>query len=427
VNTIKVNITEALKKVFDESSDFLIIGLTGRTGSGCSTCAKILAEEKLNLPDAHYSHYVGNEQRKFGIIKKYIDNYWEPFEWLRVTSIITKYILEIDYESFIEFIKKNLGEKNIIENEDFKRFYEEAHLVVKDFNSLPNSVPEDKKQKDIKSYNLYFKYLCNSSLKIKYFLNSISVGLYTKIYQLAGDNIRASGSAVSREFKSDKIFSFANNIDKVIMSAYAVKKNNNESCRIVVDAIRNPYEAIYLKQRFSAFYLISINTDNENRLAHLRNSHKLSEPQIKELDDKEYPDKSNGYERYVSQNIQKCIEIADIHINNPRKDIFANNELRCQLSWYVALMLHAGLVMPTSSESCMQIAYSVKKNSGCISRQVGAVVTDETFAVKAVGWNNTAQGQVPCLLRSSENLLQGMDKEAYSEYEKTDSDLVILP
>jgi dCMP deaminase len=86
----------------------------------------------------------------------------------------------------------------------------------------------------------------------------------------------------------------------------------------------------------------------------------------------------------------------------------------------VALMLHPGLVMPTSVESGMQIAYSVKQNSGCISRQVGAVVTDAGFSVKAVGWNNSAQGQVPCLLRSADDLIQGIDAPAFSSYERTD-------
>ncbi|TOJ01137.1 hypothetical protein CGI47_24990, partial [Vibrio parahaemolyticus] len=57
-----------------------------------------------------------------------------------------------------------------------------------------------------------------------------------------------------------------------------------------------------------------------------------------------------------------------------------------------------------------------------ISRQVGAVVTDNGYSVKAVGWNNTAQGQVPCLLRSAEDLLNGFDESAYSKYEKNDKE-----
>lgn len=70
----------------------------------------------------------------------------------------------------------------------------------------------------------------------------------------------------------------------------------------------------------------------------------------------------------------------------------------------------------------MQIAYNARLNSGCISRQVGAVVANEDYSIKSVGWNNTPQGQVPCILRSATNLLRHEDKSAYSDYENNDVD-----
>lgn len=36
----------------------------------------------------------------------------------------------------------------------------------------------------------------------------------------------------------------------------------------------------------------------------------------------------------------------------------------------------------------MQLAFNVKYNSGCLSRQVGAVVTGNDFSVRSVGWND---------------------------------------
>ncbi|MBL0146080.1 MAG: dCMP deaminase [Chitinophagaceae bacterium] len=48
----------------------------------------------------------------------------------------------------------------------------------------------------------------------------------------------------------------------------------------------------------------------------------------------------------------------------------------------------------------MQIANTAKLNSGCISRKVGAVVTDNAYYVKSVGWNDVAKGHTPCNLRS---------------------------
>lgn len=52
----------------------------------------------------------------------------------------------------------------------------------------------------------------------------------------------------------------------------------------------------------------------------------------------------------------------------------------------------------------MQIAFNTKLNSGCISRQVGAVVTDENFSVKGIGWNEVPHGQIPCSSRDLRDL-----------------------
>lgn len=141
------------------------------------------------------------------------------------------------------------------------------------------------------------------------------------------------------------------------------------------------------------------------------------------MDNKEYPEKLTGEDIYISQNIQKCIEISDIHLNNPDRQKFNNNELSSQLFWYASLILHPGLVTPTSIERGMQLAFSAKLNSGCISRQVGAVVTDKNYSIKAVGWNSTPEGQTPCLLKSASELLDGGKESVYSSYERTDEKL----
>lgn len=85
---------------------------------------------------------------------------------------------------------------------------------------------------------------------------------------------------------------------------------------------------------------------------------------------------------------------------------------------HLALIFQPAIITPTSEERCMQIAYTAKYNSGCISRQVGAIVTDNRYSVKSIGWNNTPEGQTPCLLRNVDDLRNNTDSEAFSEYEK---------
>lgn len=415
----------AIEKIYSEMSEFLVIGLTGRTGSGCSTAAAILSADKLDLPDPGQSHYIGNEQRKYRIVKKYIEKNRTPFKWLQVRTVITSYILRLSYQEFCILLSDVLKiEIYLISQKlsEFKESYDNSHNRIKAFYNMSEDDMFSLNEKKKEGYDVFFNWLPEFSNELKLAISDIQTGCYTNLYQTVGDNIRASGSANKKEFDQDKLFSFPALINMIIKAARYVSKQNNEPCHIVIDAIRNPYEAVYLRDRYSGFYLMSVNTNNINRLKHLMESHKFTSAQIEELDDKEYPKKLSGYNKYVSQNIQKCIELADIHINNPRENQYGHSELRAQLAWYVALMLHPGLVMPTSTESCMQIAYSVKQNSGCISRQVGAVVTDSQYSVKAVGWNNTPQGQVPCLLRSADDLINGFDEAAYSFYEKNDEE-----
>lgn len=185
--------------------------------------------------------------------------------------------------------------------------------------------------------------------------------------------------------------------------------------------MRNPYEILFFRERYSAFYVMSINTDEkfrQNRLISLG----FNKKSILELDDKEYPDKKGLNDAFGMQNIQRCIELSDIHVENPQDPSSQRHRLIEQLVHYLSLMTHPGLVPPTPIERVMQIAYTAKLNSGCLSRQVGAAVTDDQFSLKSIGWNNTGEGQTPCILRNFEDLLKGNDSNAYSYYERCDEE-----
>ncbi|WP_200903163.1 hypothetical protein [Desulfosporosinus acididurans] len=150
------------------------------------------------------------------------------------------------------------------------------------------------------------------------------------------------------------------------------------------------------------------------------NSLDISE--IRNLDDKEYPEKIEGIEQFVSQNIGKCIELSDVHLYNPANGVNNFNFLKVQLVRYLSLIMHPGLISPTHQERCMQIAYNAKLNSGCLSRQVGVVVTDEDYSVKSIGWNSVAEGQTPCNLRDVFSLISRNNLDGFSNFETNDED-----
>lgn len=413
---------KATSMLFQETGKYIIIGLTGRTGSGCSTASKMLSEKRFFTPNVSSLYANDNDAIKYDIAKKYIDQNWRPFYSIQVRAVITGVLLRLCYDDFISLISKissrldaDIREKLSV----FKNEYDEAFKKVSEFEDIDDKDEGERNRKKKEALSLYLEYLPEFCDKLKDCLkDKIGLEAYTALYQQVGDNIRASGLANSSEFDDGKLFTIPKIIWHLIKAIKSI--NFKDGACISIDAIRNPFEAIYFQQRYASFYLVSINTPNDVRLDHLRKDHKLSDQQIADLDNKEYPKKLSGKDIYISQNIQKCIELADIHINNPERNSY-NSELRAQLVWYVALILHPGLITPTSVERCMQLAYTAKLNSGCISRQVGAVVTDSHYSVKAVGWNNTPEGQTPCLLRSVNELLYDANGVVYSKYERNDS------
>jgi len=236
--------------------------------------------------------------------------------------------------------------------------------------------------------------------KIKKCLDSLSGKSYTKVFQKIGDNIRSSGSAISSHFSSDNIFSISKRVNRLLKIFTYQSRHADTKTYIVIDTLRNPFEALYFRERYSAFYLMAVNTEDSTRRNRLQALYDLSSSEIINIDKKESNKIKSEFSDFVSQNIQKCYDIADIHVSNPQLGVDNLTYLKWQIAKFVALIMHPGIIMPSSVERCMQIANTAKLNSGCLSRQVGACISDEAFSVKAIGWNTPPEGQTPCSLRN---------------------------
>ncbi|QIK82071.1 dCMP deaminase [Lysobacter sp. HDW10] len=168
---------------------------------------------------------------------------------------------------------------------------------------------------------------------------------------------------------------------------------------------------------------MAVSAPDDQRKIRLRKL-KFSDEEIENLDKVEYePHDLDEPEFFTVQDIQGCLQRADLYVSNPdAKNAAAKfSSLSAQVLRFVSLIRRPGIVTPTHIERCMQVAYTAKLNSGCISRQVGAVVTGPDFSIRSLGWNDVALGQVPCNLRSRSDLLLGQDLSAYSEYEVSDT------
>ncbi|WP_202710313.1 dCMP deaminase [Sporosalibacterium faouarense] len=429
--------SDAVNTIFEERSDFIVIGLTGRTGSGCTTVSKILSQNnfnKLALKTPKDCDFTENEQRKYRLVYNYAKCNWTPFRVIEMSTVLASFVFQEGYSPIKKFINeqknieihrkdKLLSELETLSpsinkiSEDFKNYIGENGRLKK--NSAEIKIAELKLLSQISKETIRFKevlkkYTLTQQINIKGDNQECIAQAYTYFFQQFGNNVRSSGNPFNSSFSGKNMFDLAQRANDFIKAIREVQRLKKESTLICIDALRNPYEATYFQDRYSAFYLIAIDTEDEERGRRLAG---MNKNQILSLDAMEYPNKLTDEKTFNQQNIAACLEIADIHIYNPKTSIKENYYLTKQLIMYVMLMKHPGLVTPSHIERCMQIAYNAKLNSGCLSRQVGAVITDNNFSIKAIGWNDVPSGQVSCNLRDVNSLCVNRDYNSHSKFE----------
>lgn len=423
-----------ISSLFHERSKFIVLGLTGRTGSGCTTAANILENEKADFPKVEdvklgNDYFFSNlDSKRYKIASHYISENYNSFISIKVSDLISAYILTLTVTQVVEFIKDQAEDvakskiDDLVRKGSFSSSFTKKGTLKKISEKILNHESNiDLTDREKTKFFSFMKLIRKFTSDFKKELRSLNNELYIKVYQAAGNSIRKTGKVQSNfkelSFEPESVFHLPETINRCIKN---IRQINSDGTFIVVDAIRNPFEAKFFKDRYSAFYLISINAPNEDRKAYLQNEHKYTVDEFDELERRESGKTKIDDADFISQNVKRCIEISDVHIFNPRNELDNNNVLKAQLAWYLALIKHPGLISPTNLERVMQIAYTAKVNSGCISRQVGAVVTDESYSIKSVGWNDVAKGQVPCNLRSLNGLANDFDEVTYSVYERHD-------
>lgn len=400
----------AIRRIYGDDDDFIVLGLTGRTGSGCSTAAKILQSK---IEDIRHSLFSGenpnsNEERKERILHRYFRTAWTPFLLIQVRAIITTFLLDADIDDAITALE------NILPIEDkraaFSKLLEELREPYQAIH---------KKLKDVDVTEFYTKIL---PLKCEELRAILGESNFVHLYQIIGKNIRLSGDPYKSNLEEGKFFTIAERVNAIIKLIHEERQGKKERTFVVIDAIRSPLEALFFQDRYSSFFLVAVSAPENDRQSRLRKL-KYSESDISSIDNIEYtPHDLDETEFYSVQDIQACLQRADLYISNPNVASKVNEfqDLANQLIRFISLIRRPGIVTPSALERCMQIAYTAKLNSGCISRQVGAVVTDVNFSVRSIGWNDAPHGQVPCNLRSRDDLLGGSDTAAFSNFEQTD-------
>ncbi len=416
-----LQLIEGINRAYSARTDPIVFALTGRTGSGCTTAATILSKEfnEISLID---NDLEDAESRKLGIAIEYARTKWIPFAPVTVSSVIFSFLLHEEPKEVIKFlIDQKISQKGRDEFEGhLSKLMQDARFDAYKRTIQSIAEPNDKAN----AWEFFIQEIHTRAQQTKRVLGSD----YPSLFQKLGDNVRYSGAPMDSTVHPDRLFSLMERVSSLVDCSISFQRLIlKQPSRVVIDAIRNPLELVHLRRYIAGLYVVAITTEDEVRRVRLMESG-LNRRDVDRLDEKEYPAAKHlqDYASFVSQNLKDCIQKSDIFVANPglpAKFASSVREMNTQLVRYVALALRPGLITPTRDERCMQIAFVAKLNSGCISRQVGAVVADQGYSIHAIGWNDTPKGQTPCLLRNVSDLLGGQDDISFSEYEKTDTKL----
>lgn len=473
------------KDIYSLRNSFSIIGLTGKTGSGCTLFSKILTKEfnTLNskmlrkpqeiefIEDLEDNNVVF--KRKYQICYDFYQKENNNYKSISYISVVLYYILHHI------IVKENCSNKNELVNRLCKlvsdNFKESKDIPCKDYKPIKISKQdigglsrayetlienisslstEFKNIKNLEEYNkLYSSYFENLFIEFSdnfYKLLGGADYYYGSLFvHRIGNNIRATGNPFEtiddkKNVSPKNVYNLVYVINKLI-KAWRTK---NKQCHICIDSLRNSLEIMFLKERYSGFYMVAIHNKGrhkeriEERVIALN---KLSKQEISndvnstvnlitKLDEIEGDISDFKQGKYYAPDVENCIQKSEIHINNPGKYFNVENNRLRDTSFYTmseqwirikSLMSHPGIVTPTQEERCMQIAYNSKFNSGCISRQVGAVITDKYNSIRSVGWNDVPKGSIPCNIRTLSDIIN--QDEVNCEFDKSYSRFELDP
>lgn len=417
--------TTKLEQLYSLRKNFSVIGLTGRTGSGCSVLGEMLSKEFSALENIRDPNKLEPSvfQKKFGIAYNFTKENWKKYKVIEYRKVLLLILLPELFDNhentqLFDFYRYRLKDEPNetfilkIKTEIQEIITSNLRLVskIKGLGVISEIKVEDKlKELNDIFWGAEFTKIANeidAKLRENGFIERIMLLHHT------ANNFRRSGQPFkTEETNPENIYKIARIINRIIK---ATKQETKGECHIVLDSLRNSLEINFFKERYSAFYLIAVKNDRRRtRLIEMYPS--IEEEKIDrllEIDEAEYGSSDFQKGIFYAPDVQNCIQIADYHINNYLlKDDFNTESKECtfysldeQLMKLQGLIQQPGLITPEPTERVMQIAYTAKLNSGCISRQVGAVVTDDEFSTKAIGWNDVPKGALPCSLRNVKDI-----------------------
>ena len=189
----------------------------------------------------------------------------------------------------------------------------------------------------------------------------------------------------------------------------AIELLEREKCTkpIIIYSIKNPLEVEELK-KYSNAYLIAVDTTLPIRWNRIKEKQYKNDYRQFLRDDERDKDEGlkidkGGKKYYYGQQVQKCVDLADIIIDNDMD--FNDSEdkrekLKNKIKQHLSVIREPGYRNPNNMELLMNNAYCTSLQSRCLKRQVGAIIikeeTEGSYYLISAGCNNVPRGQPDC-------------------------------
>lgn len=175
---------------------------------------------------------------------------------------------------------------------------------------------------------------------------------------------------------------------ELAINEIAVKREENkisseyESKRVcyIIDSIKNKEELNLFRLIYrDVFYFLGVYSPTDFRIKTLKDKG------IKEEDIFRLIDRDSGEEVNYGQMVTDTFVESDFFLR-----IEDNSQLLIdpKINRLLNLLFNQEIVTPSPNETAMYLASSAAGNSACLSRQVGACITDSNGDVLSVGWND---------------------------------------
>lgn len=361
-----------LHQIYSQRDNFVIVALTGITGSGCSNFADMMAMDfnqwhERNLIRSYEAiSKSGSDTKQSEVFRReylrcyMVSRQYEPFQIIKYKNVLMLYMLKElfgKYQDVCQAVKHlslllaykfhHSHQKEELHNyavdssfpEDkimswglterlIKKFtqvvaLEKTCLLKEEQGIEANERESVRKMLSELFFDDEFVHFCDSLYEEMKRRDYYSKNFF--VHRLA-TAIRATGSSEKNypDFKdshnSEHVFEVVELINQIIKGYHLNAKKAKR--RFVIDSVRNSLEILYLRERYNAFYMVAIHNDGHEmdllreKVSHYADGDKLDAicSNIADLSCEENKMDDFEHGQFFAPDLQRCVSESELHI-----------------------------------------------------------------------------------------------------------------